>query len=520
MKNASLKKRLAATFAAILVIAAGLAGYLTYGGMRLSAASSEMHNQAIVVEHATKANIAMWSARLDMRQIVLYTDPTTQANNQKHLNDQYKIIDEELDVLISDAAGDAEQEKLLADAKQQLPKIQAAWANVITLAAKGTAVDSQQAAKELVGAKVMSDQVVADLQGVADLNNKRAEALAAGARALGDRNNAISLVLIAVMIVVSVVLATLLIRQISKALIKASALLNGSAQELGSVASQLSSNSEETATQSQVVAATAEQLSANMSAVASAIEEMQASVNEISKSAGDASRVASGAVNTVSETNARVALLGEASAEIGTVLDVITSIAEQTNLLALNATIEAARAGDAGKGFAVVANEVKELAKATADATSEIGGRIAKIQSETSETVTAISQIANVMDQINSMQSTIAAAVEEQTATTNEIAQNVSQAALGSSDIARNIASVSQAAGETSQGAASANTVAHSVDEVATLVSAVINGGGHDQPVNVHIPRRQPQPRRDYSNAPNRQLTDDDLRQELYQSQH
>jgi hypothetical protein len=49
--------------------------------------------------------------------------------------------------------------------------------------------------------------------------------------------------------------------------------------------------------------------------------------------------------------NVAVAELGESSAEIGKVIEVITSIAEQTNLLALNATIEAARAGEAGRAL-------------------------------------------------------------------------------------------------------------------------------------------------------------------------
>jgi methyl-accepting chemotaxis protein len=41
--------------------------------------------------------------------------------------------------------------------------------------------------------------------------------------------------------------------------------------------------------------------------------------------------------------------LKRSSAEIGTVVGLISKIAKQTNLLALNATIEAARAGEAGR---------------------------------------------------------------------------------------------------------------------------------------------------------------------------
>jgi methyl-accepting chemotaxis protein len=172
-------------------------------------------------------------------------------------------------------------------------------------------------------------------------------------------------------------------------------------------------------------------VTANISTVASAMEEMSASISEIASSAGDATAAASEAMRVVDATTDTVGQLGTSSAEIGKVIEVITSIAEQTNLLALNATIEAARAGEAGKGFAVVANEVKELAKATADATGDINSRVVAIQSDTDSAVEAISRISAVVGNINDFQNVIASAVEEQTATTNEIVRSVSEAASG-----------------------------------------------------------------------------------------
>ncbi len=256
----------------------------------------------------------------------------------------------------------------------------------------------------------------------------------------------------------------------------------GTAETLGDASRQLSGVSEavgssvsRTSEEATTVSATAEQVSRSVQTVAQGTEEMTSAIREIARSASDAVRVAAQAVEVAETTNLTVERLGVSSAEIGEVIKVISGIAEQTNLLALNATIEAARAGEAGKGFSVVANEVKDLAKATAQATGEIGRRIEAIQGDTGAAVAAIRQIGAIIAEINTIQTTIAGAVEEQTATTNEMSRNITEAARGTREIAGSIGAVARAADASRDGAEaaghSAARLAESAAELAALVA-------------------------------------------------
>ena len=237
---------------------------------------------------------------------------------------------------------------------------------------------------------------------------------------------------------------------------KGSSSLTKSSVTLSEVAEQMSEGAEQTSMKANAVASASEEMSVNMDSVAAATEqaainvnmvataaeEMTSTINEISSNTAKTSSMAENASQKAKQASQRVDDLGRSASEISKVTETITEISEQTNLLALNATIEAARAGEAGKGFAVVANEIKELAKQTAKATTEIKNNIEGVQEATRNTVREINEVSVIIDDVNEMASTVASAVEEQSATTMEIAGNVAQASQGIQEVTGNIAQV------------------------------------------------------------------------------
>ncbi len=274
------------------------------------------------------------------------------------------------------------------------------------------------------------------------------------------------------------------------------------AGELSAASNQMATCAEEMSAQARTVATAGEQLSANINAmsgaagsmsssagsVAAAVEQMSTSINEVAKNCEKESGISQQASDQAVQTRGIMAKLGESAREIGKVVEVISGIADQTNLLALNATIEAASAGEAGKGFAVVANEVKELARQSAQATDQIAQQIRDIQGNTQTAVTAIDNITRIIEEVSSIAHTIAASVEEQSATTSEIAKtvgsvsaatktiaaNIQQSAAGANEVSQNIQGVNTASQQVASGATHTNNNARNLNEIAARLNTIV----------------------------------------------
>ncbi|WP_053979928.1 methyl-accepting chemotaxis protein [Marinagarivorans algicola] len=166
--------------------------------------------------------------------------------------------------------------------------------------------------------------------------------------------------------------------------------------------------------QSETVVRVAEDERKQVIATAKALEVSARAMNDIASKAGDANKLAKGAIantqqaresveqavesiltirETISETEKRIKRLGDRSQEISGIVSLINTIAERTHILALNASMHAASAGEAGKGFAVVADEVQRLAENAREATADISSMVNNIRVETSDTVNIMNKL-------------------------------------------------------------------------------------------------------------------------------
>lgn len=248
------------------------------------------------------------------------------------------------------------------------------------------------------------------------------------------------------------------------------------------------------------VSAAVQQISASMQQIstnANIADTNAAKASEIANEGGRSIGIAINQMNKIKEvvdSSADVVNeLGDASKEIGQIVETISGIADQTNLLALNAAIEAARAGEHGRGFAVVAEEVRKLAEESLTAANKIGTMIGNIQNKTVDAVSAmksgseeaakgaevVKNSGEAFDNIMRINVEVASQVKEIASTTEEAAKastDVISAVQVIDDGAKNISDRTQTiSAATEEQSASTEEIASSSRSLADIAQTLNN---------------------------------------------
>lgn len=213
------------------------------------------------------------------------------------------------------------------------------------------------------------------------------------------------------------------------------------------------------------LAAAMEKAAAAVSAASAAAERAKVLAGEGAEGAEAAQLAMVQIEQRIDEASRSVEALGRNTADIGSIVETISTIAKQTNLLALNAAIEAARAGEVGRGFAVVAEEVRQLATGSSEAAAEITELIGRIDAGAQ---TAIHAVRTGNDEV----SRGATVVAEAGARFGEIAGSLGEIAGLVKDIDDSTALVQESTGAVTESVDSILVVTESVAALAEQTSA------------------------------------------------
>jgi methyl-accepting chemotaxis protein len=286
--------------------------------------------------------------------------------------------------------------------------------------------------------------------------------------------NAIALV--AGLTLIAIALRMVITKQIHEPISEAVDKLMHNAVYLTHSSTQLSDGGQKIADNSANLAMRIEQSSSTLATIKDQTRSNASTANEVKKVTNELLESTETGRIAMTHMNESIQATRERADDTARIIKTIDEIAFQTNLLALNAAVEAARAGDAGKGFAVVAEEVRNLAKRSADAAHDTSQLIAESVSSSELGVNSCADVTRIletivegMDKVNGLVNNVAKVNEDQAERVSDVNGAVSQLDALTQDNAAG-------AEETASSANELNTQAQQLTQLANTLHTILEG--------------------------------------------
>jgi methyl-accepting chemotaxis protein len=483
MSQMTIGKKLMLGFAALLVVALGLAGGYLYSvgslGGELKTATDVTAKKVFLISELQGNVFRMRSAQRGVMLYSLGKVPERAQSNKQDFETRAASVEQILGqikplLVLEKARQD------VASIETELPQLKGYFEQI---AADSVSGDSDGAMKVNQEHSIASfDSMDATAQDLVEIEKRLTDdSSERGASATSRAHWMAYTLLFAALAITPLVL--LLVAHTTRQ-------LRGVATNLAEGAEQITSASSQVASSSQTLAQGASEQASSLEETSSSSEEITSMTRKNAENSQAAAAVMAEVDQRVTDGNRTLEEMVQSMQEItgssdkiSKIIKVIDEIAFQTNILALNAAVEAARAGEAGMGFAVVADEVRSLAQRSAQAAKDTSALIEESIAKSNEGSQRLEHVAQVIHAITESAAKVKTLVDEVNLGSQEQARGIEQISKSIAEMDRvtqaNAASAEQSASASEEMSAQSEALQQIARELRTMVGG--GEGGEDR---------------------------------------